>query len=142
MTRKRSNFYDLNSELMSTGRDYSSAKAAETVTNLQRFMKEAPQEIGINWAAFVILAALASPDVLYLTSTEIIQKTGLNRGWAYRNIRILVLKGLIDSVKQIGSSGNQARALYSINGKGNFYLTQAVSPNGIGIIKALERSNG
>jgi DNA-binding PadR family transcriptional regulator len=116
--------------------DHSCVKAAETITLLQRFMKDAPRELGLSWAAFVILGALASPGVAYLSSTEIIQSTGLNRGWGYQNIRMLLRKGLVDSVEQRGPC-NHVRTLYALNGKGAFYLTQALRPNGVSMIKTL-----
>jgi DNA-binding MarR family transcriptional regulator len=125
--------------MMTTGPDHSSIKAAETITLLQHFMKDAPREFGLNWSAFVVLATLASADVAYLSSAELIERTGMNRGWAYRNIRLLLHKGLITSVKQRGTR-NQVRALYSVNGRALFWLQQSFKPNGIALIKAFERT--
>lgn len=121
--------------------DHSSAKAGETIITLQYFMKNAPRELGLGWSALVILATLASDDTGYLSAAEIIKRTAMNRGWAYGNIRLLLHKGLIDSVKQPGPR-NRAMALYSINGKGTFYLTQALRPNGVALIKAFESRKG
>lgn len=126
-----------NTLLMSIDGDYSSANAADTITHLQRFMKDAPGELGMSWTAFTILAAIASSGISYLSPKEIIEKTGMNRCWAYRNIRLLLRKRLIDSVEQRGPR-NQVRTLYAVNGKGSFYLTQALRPNGLSMIKALE----
>lgn len=123
---------------MSMDADHSSAKAADTITSLQHFLKNAPRELGMDRAAFVVLATLASADVAYLSAAELIERTGMNRGWVYRHIRILMQKGLIDSVEQRGSR-NQVRALYTVNGKGSFYLGQALKSNGIMVIKAFER---
>ena len=53
---------------------------------------------------------------------------------------MLSRKGLVDSNKQPGSR-HQIQALYSINGKGRFYLMQAVIKNGIDMIKAFEKSH-
>lgn len=122
---------------MSVQPDHSSTKAAETVINLQRFMKDSSREFGLNWAAFVILATLASPDVPYLSSSELIQRTGLNRCWGYKTIRMLLQKGLIAFVEQRGH-GNRVRKLYAGTGKGKFFLAQTLKPNGIRLVKAFE----
>lgn len=116
------------------------SKAAEIISHFQLFMRQAPGELGMNWSAFVVLATLASADAGYLSAAEIIERTGMNRGWAYRSIRVLSLKGLVDSVEQRGPR-NQVRVLYTVNGKGSFYLTNALSPNGISMIKAFEGQN-
>jgi DNA-binding MarR family transcriptional regulator len=124
-------------DYISMNAEYSSTKAAEIISNLKHFMKDTSGELGINWGAFVILATLASPGISYLSSTEIIHTTGMDRCWVYRNIRSLSRRGLIDFVEHQGPR-NQVRALYSINGKGSFYLTRALLPNGIRMIKAFE----
>lgn len=120
--------------------EYSCAKAGETINNIHHFMKGASRELGINWGQIVILANLASPDLAYVSTPDLIRKTGMDRCWVYRNIRKLLFQGLIDSIKHPASLGRQGRALYTINGKGAFYLTQALMPNGISLIKALDRS--
>lgn len=122
---------------MSIEAGHSSAKVAETIITLQYFMKNAPRELGMSWAALVILATLRSNDVAFLSTAEIIERTGLNRGWVYRNIRILSRRGLVDSVEQ-RRRRNLAQKLYTVNGKGTFYLTQALRPNGVSMIKAFE----
>lgn len=123
---------------MSIGADYPREKTAEAVISLEHFMKRAPRELGLNSAALVILATLALPGVAYLSATEIIEKTAGNRCWVYHSLRMLLAKGLVDSLKQHRTSRNQVRTLYSINGKGIFYLTQALRPDGITKIKAFE----
>jgi hypothetical protein len=111
--------------------------AAVIINNLQHFLTEASTQLGLNWASLVILATLASPQISYLSCREIIQTTGLDRCWVYRKLRILTQRGLIDSVQQ-RISPNQKRALYAVNGKGRFYLTQALTANGVRTIKAYE----
>lgn len=113
------------------------SKAFEMISHFMLFMRDAPGEIGMNWSAFVVLATLASADAGYLSAAEIIERTGMNRGWAYRSIRLVSRKGLVDSVEQRGPR-NQVRALYTVNGKGSFYLKQALMPNGIRTVRAFE----
>jgi hypothetical protein len=111
----------------------------EIVKNIEHFRKSGQHELGLNWSQVVILSHLADDNVTFLSTSEIITATEMDRCWVYRNLKQLRSKHLVDCAAQARCASHKARVIYSINGKGTFYLTQLFVPNGVNTIKAFER---